>query len=99
MINELDYPGAVGPDLTAKWFTDRAMELGVRFLDPIPQQIHSLSDKPRYPGASGYARTVKTEDAPLFVEWMLAYTATGEFHSVDDDELKKRSYQNTQSGY
>src|SRR5208282_484577 len=73
MTNRLDYPGVVGPDSTAKWFTDRAMELGVRFLDPVPQQIQSLSDKPRYPAASGYARPVKAEDAPLFVEWMLAF--------------------------
>src|SRR5438309_863784 len=32
-----DYPGVVGPDLTAKWFTDRANELGLQFLEPEPQ--------------------------------------------------------------
>jgi RimJ/RimL family protein N-acetyltransferase len=73
ITNQLDYPGVIGPDLTARWFADRAMKLGVRFLDPISQQIYSLSDKPRYPGASGYARPIKVEDAPLFVEWMLAF--------------------------
>jgi RimJ/RimL family protein N-acetyltransferase len=73
ITNQLDYPGVIGPDLTARWFANRAMELGVRFLDPISQQIYSLSDKPRYPGASGYARPIKAEDAPLFVEWMLAF--------------------------
>jgi hypothetical protein len=34
VTSQLDYPGVVGLDLTAKWFADRAMELGVRFLDP-----------------------------------------------------------------
>lgn len=36
---DLDYPGVVGPDRTAQWFTQRAIELGLAFLEPIPQQI------------------------------------------------------------
>jgi hypothetical protein len=80
ITNQLDYPGVLGPDLTAKWFTDRAIDIGVRFLDPVPQQIHALSDQPRYPGASGYARPVKAEDAPLVVEWMLAFHDEAEPH-------------------
>jgi hypothetical protein len=44
-----DYPGVVGPDLTARWFTDRSQELGLQFLEPVQQQIYSISDKPRYP--------------------------------------------------
>src|SRR5262245_61116621 len=50
---ELDYPGVVGPDLTAKQFADRASTLGIDFLAPIPQRIHALSCPPRYPGAPG----------------------------------------------
>lgn len=34
-----DYPGVIGPDMTPKWFTDRARELGLQFLEPEPQQI------------------------------------------------------------
>ena len=49
-----DYPGVIGPDMTPKWFTDRARELGLQFLEPEPQQIYSISDKPLYPGASGH---------------------------------------------
>jgi RimJ/RimL family protein N-acetyltransferase len=70
---EVEYPGVVGPDLTAKWFVGRAVELGLEFLDPIPQQIHALGDTPRYPGASGYARQVTVDDASLFADWMLAF--------------------------
>jgi hypothetical protein len=28
------YPGVIGPDFTAKWFTGRARELGLQFLKP-----------------------------------------------------------------
>jgi hypothetical protein len=37
---DLDYPGVVGPDRMAQWFAQRAIELGLTFLEPIPQQIH-----------------------------------------------------------
>jgi hypothetical protein len=30
----IDYPGVVGSDLTAEWFTDRAHKLGIQFLEP-----------------------------------------------------------------
>ncbi len=66
--------------------TDRAAELGLRFLDPIPQQIHSISDKPRFPGASGYARLVTAQDSTIFADWMM------EFHreAVPHDPLPAR---------
>ena len=70
---ELDYPGVIGPDLTAKWFADQATALGLQFLDPEPQQINSLSERPRYPGAPGFARPVKSEDAAIFIDWMTAF--------------------------
>jgi GNAT superfamily N-acetyltransferase len=70
---ELDYPGVVGPDLTAKRFADRAAELGLAFLDPIPQQIHTISDAPKYPGAPGSPRLVGTDDADLFADWITAF--------------------------
>jgi GNAT superfamily N-acetyltransferase len=70
---DLDYPGVVGPDLTAQYFVDRACALGVEFLAPIPQRIHALSGSPRYPGVPGHARLVGVDDAPLFADWMLAF--------------------------
>ena len=39
LASKVDYPGVVGADLTAKWFADRAVELGLQFQDPEPQQI------------------------------------------------------------
>jgi RimJ/RimL family protein N-acetyltransferase len=71
---DLDYPGVVGPDLTAKHFADRASTLGIDFLAPIPQRVHALSGAPRYPGAPGQARAVDAEDAALFADWMIAFT-------------------------
>jgi GNAT superfamily N-acetyltransferase len=62
---ELDYPGVVGPDLTAKYFAERASTLGIDLLKPIPQ---------RYPGAAGSARAVGAGDAALFADWMIAFT-------------------------
>jgi hypothetical protein len=60
--------------LSAKRFADRAVELGLAFLEPIPQQIHAMSDTPKYPGASGSARLVSPDDAHLFADWMTAFT-------------------------
>jgi GNAT superfamily N-acetyltransferase len=64
-----DYPGVIGPEDTTVWFTERATQLGLLFLDAEPQQIHSLRDKPRFPKASGHASILTTEDLPLFTDW------------------------------
>jgi RimJ/RimL family protein N-acetyltransferase len=69
----LDYPAVVGADETARWFVERATDLGIVFLEPIPQQILLLRDKPVYPGVSGRARAVGAADTPLFSEWMAAF--------------------------
>jgi len=73
LASQVDYPGVIGPDLTARWFADRAVELGLQFLDPEPQQIHSLTDRPHYPGAAGFARPVKADDSAIFIDWMRAF--------------------------
>lgn len=70
---ELDYAGVVGPDQTAPWFARRAAELGVKFLEPIPQRIHSLTGKPKYPGCPGYARRVTADDADLLADWIAGF--------------------------
>jgi RimJ/RimL family protein N-acetyltransferase len=69
----LDYPGVVGADRTARWFVERATELGLAFGAPIPQQILALRRKPVYPSAPGHARTVDADDTPLFADWMVAF--------------------------
>jgi predicted GNAT family acetyltransferase len=68
-----DYPGVIGPDLTARWFTDRARQLGLQFLEPVPQRIYSISRNPTYPGASGHARRVTMSDALLLADWLTAF--------------------------
>jgi GNAT superfamily N-acetyltransferase len=69
----LDYQGVVGADDTARWFVERATELGLGFIEPIPQQILALRNKPSYPGVPGHARHVGADDAPLFGEWTIAF--------------------------
>jgi RimJ/RimL family protein N-acetyltransferase len=78
----LDYPGVVGPDRTALWFAERAIALGVRFLEPIPQQIHVLRDKPNYPGAPGYARVIGPADVELFADWTIAFVREAVLHGA-----------------
>jgi len=70
---DLDYPGVVGPEQTAPWFAERAIELGLTFLEPIPQQIHALQEKPNYPGAPGHAQVISPADVELFVAWTIAF--------------------------
>jgi ribosomal protein S18 acetylase RimI-like enzyme len=69
----LDYPAVVGADETPRWFVERATELGIAFLEPIPQQIQMLRETPVYPGASGHARQTGAADTPLFSDWMTAF--------------------------
>ena len=69
----LDYPGVVGPDLTARWFVQHARTLGLGFRDPVRQRIYSLSAPPRYPGASGQARPTAAKDALLVADWLTAF--------------------------
>jgi predicted GNAT family acetyltransferase len=79
---QLDYPGVVGPDQTARWFAQRASELGVKFHEPIPQAIQSLVDKPKYPGAPGHARRSTADDADILADWMAAFVREATPHDV-----------------
>jgi RimJ/RimL family protein N-acetyltransferase len=85
---DLDYPGVVGPDLTAQYFVDRASALGIEFLPPIPQRIHALSGPPRYPGTTGHARLVGAADASLFADWILSFMR----EAVPHDSAPDREY-------
>ena len=70
---DLDYPGVVGPDQTAQWFAERAIERGLAFLEPIPQQIHVLRNNPSFPGAPGQARVIGPADLEVFADWTIAF--------------------------
>ncbi len=85
---DIEYRGVVGPDLTAQWFVERASELGLAFLDPIPQRISALTGPPKYPGTPGHARPVTAEDASLFADWMVAFA--GEATPQDPSPVRER---------
>jgi ribosomal protein S18 acetylase RimI-like enzyme len=82
ITRSLDYPAVVGADETARWFVERARELGITFLEPIPQQIQMLRDKPIYPGVPGHARPVGAADTPLFSDWMTAFIGEAVPHDL-----------------
>jgi hypothetical protein len=86
MTFRLDYPGVVGPDRAAQWFAERATELGLTFLEPIPQQIHVLRGSPNYPGATGQARMIGPTDVELFSDWTIAFVR----EAVPHDPLPSR---------
>ena len=92
MGEEASY-GAVGSDLTAKWFAAQAEKLGIAFGEAVPQKIHALSTPPRYPGAPGRARAVTFKDGPLFADWLLAFNeeAVPEDRSPEREKLLKRA--------
>lgn len=82
---ELDYPGVLGPGLTARWFADRAAAFGHAFAEPIPHELQALSAPPRYPGVPGRARLVTSEDAAIFADWMMAFHAEATPHDPEPD--------------
>jgi len=79
---QLDYPGVVGPERAAPWFVGRAVELGVRFGEPIPQAINSLVEKPKQPGAPGAARPSTAVDAGILADWMEAFVREATPHDA-----------------
>jgi RimJ/RimL family protein N-acetyltransferase len=81
-----DYPGVIGPDRTANWFAERAIELGLTFLEPVPQLIHVLRARPNYPGAPGHARVIGPADIELFADWTIHFLR----EAVPHDPLPSR---------
>jgi RimJ/RimL family protein N-acetyltransferase len=69
----LDYPGVVGFDPVVFWFVQRAVERGVRFLEPIPKQIYALRQRAIYPEVGGAAHVVNSADVDLFGQWLTAF--------------------------
>jgi RimJ/RimL family protein N-acetyltransferase len=88
VTTDLDYPGMVGPGLTAQWVASRAAAFGLAFAEPIPQRIYAISGPPRYPGALGHARTVTAEDAPIFADWMTEFRLEALPHKPPPDREK-----------
>lgn len=75
------FAGAIGPENTAPWFVERAIELGLSFGSALPQMIHELREPPVYPGAPGKGRRATADDLGLVFEWMAAFHA----EAVPDD--------------
>ena len=81
-LSNVPYKGVIGPDDSALHFIERAAELGVEFLDPMPQHIHSLAKgtelsrcrRPRSARDDGGCRTAHGVDDlmnPLGPDWRL----------------------------
>jgi hypothetical protein len=79
---QLDYPGVVGPERTAHWFARHATSRGIKFLEPIPQRIHSLTTKPHYPGVLGHARHTTAADASVVAEWIISFSREATPHDA-----------------
>ncbi len=78
----IDYSGIIGPEQTAIWFTRRARELGAEFLEPMPQRIHSLSERPIHPVAAGYARQAMSRDVALLTDWLASFVGEASPHEI-----------------
>jgi predicted GNAT family acetyltransferase len=78
----LDYVGVIGPDQTAFFFAQCAAELGVKFLELIPLRIHSLMEKPKYPGTRGHARRTTDEDASVLADWIASFSREATPHDA-----------------
>jgi predicted GNAT family acetyltransferase len=88
-MQQSDFPGVAGCDETARWFVKRATSLGLAFREPMPQQIHALSEPPSYPAAAGHARRLYATDTPLFVTWMIAFHQQAVPPAPSRDELER----------
>jgi ribosomal protein S18 acetylase RimI-like enzyme len=85
------FRGVVGCDDTATWFVERATELGQKFGDPIPHQIHELRKSPVYPHAPGHSRVAGASDFSLLAKWILAFIEEAAPHErrPSTEELQK----------
>ena len=69
------FTGTIGPENTAHWFIERAIELGLSFGGALPQMIYELRESPVYPCAPGKARRAAAHDLGLVFEWIAAFHA------------------------
>ena len=68
-VNGSVFAGAIGPENTAPWFVERAIELGLSFESALPQMIHELREPPVYPGAPGNGRRATADDLRLVFDF------------------------------
>lgn len=78
----IDYSGVIGPEKTAIWFMQRAVECGAEFLEPMPQRIHSLSERPIYPVAPGHARQATPRDVDTLLDWFASFVREASPHEA-----------------
>jgi predicted GNAT family acetyltransferase len=71
--SEADYPGVVGNGDMALWFAERACQLGVEFVEKVPQEIQALWMPRQVPSAPGFPRQVSPKDFRLFRAWINAF--------------------------
>lgn len=73
ILSDADYPGVVGADETALWFTERARQCGAEFAEGIQQDIWALHKTCLVPGVPGFPRRPSPKDFPLFKAWTHAF--------------------------
>jgi GNAT superfamily N-acetyltransferase len=83
---DIDYPGVVGLDPIVPWFVEHAVERGMKFGEPIPQQIQALREGPIYPNVPGAAHVVGSADIEVFADWSIAFLK----EAVPHDALPSR---------
>ena len=72
-VVERTYAAVGGTDDTAQWFVERATENGQSFEEAMPQAIHALQVRPRYPGAPGRARRAEPSDIAVVHAFAAAF--------------------------
>ena len=72
-MSEADFPGLVGNGDTALWFAERACQLGVEFVEKVPQEIQALWMPRQVPSAPGFPRQASAKDFRLFRAWIHAF--------------------------
>jgi RimJ/RimL family protein N-acetyltransferase len=83
---DMDYPGVVGADETAVWFTERAEALGLSFPEKIPQAIKAVRAAPFTPEVPGFARRAGPEDFEAIKAWTLAFAEEAVPHDPAPNE-------------
>ncbi|HKY94233.1 MAG TPA: GNAT family N-acetyltransferase [Kiloniellales bacterium] len=83
--------GIGGPEETAAWYVERAVELGKRYRPPVAQAILALTGPPRHPSVPGTPRRAAPEDALLVADWILAFyrEAVVDERPPERDELQR----------
>lgn len=88
--SNLEYPGVIGPDLVADWFTQNAG--AAHFHPPIDMGIFQLDGAPKKPPVPG--RMTRATDIYRIVKWLTAFHEEAEgkvFGARDKEDLRSRA--------